>query len=137
MMQHKYVFSTKETTHYRFPTHVNDLVMDRADAETSEVFIVVLEPGESPPMHLHHDTEQIFYIMEGAGVLHIGGAPAAISGEPGRRRAHSAAHPSPHSVPRIPAALFVCGLLCRRQTGKRADVGEPCKGHVRRKWLGF
>lgn len=41
----QYVFSTQNTTRYRFPTHVNDLVMDRADAETSDVFIVVLEPG--------------------------------------------------------------------------------------------
>ena len=37
----KYIFN--EITHYRFPTHVNDLVMDRADAETSEVFITVLD----------------------------------------------------------------------------------------------
>jgi mannose-6-phosphate isomerase-like protein (cupin superfamily) len=72
MGKKKYVFNTKETIHYRFPTHVNDLVMDRADAATSEVFLVVLEPGESPPLHLHHDTEQIFYITEGAGILHIG-----------------------------------------------------------------
>ena len=65
----KYVFN--EITHYRFPTHVNDLVMDRAEAETSEAFIVVLEPGEAPPLHKHDDTEQVFYIIEGAGTLQI------------------------------------------------------------------
>ena len=74
MPGNKFVFSTKETVHYRFPTHVNDLVMDRAEAETSEVFIVILEPGEGPPWHVHHDTEQIFYVIEGTGVLEIGGA---------------------------------------------------------------
>jgi mannose-6-phosphate isomerase-like protein (cupin superfamily) len=74
MQKHKFVFSTKETVHYRFPTHVNDLVMDRAEAKTSEVFVVVLEPGEGPPLHIHHDTEQVFYVMEGAGVLQIGEA---------------------------------------------------------------
>jgi mannose-6-phosphate isomerase-like protein (cupin superfamily) len=74
MQKCKFVYSTKETIHYRFPTHVNDLVMDRREADTSEVFIVVLEPGESPPLHLHHDTEQVFYIMKGAGVLQIGEA---------------------------------------------------------------
>jgi mannose-6-phosphate isomerase-like protein (cupin superfamily) len=58
--------------HYRFPTHVNDLVVDRAEAETAEVFIVVLQPGEAPPLHVHHDTEQIFYVLEGAGALQIG-----------------------------------------------------------------
>jgi mannose-6-phosphate isomerase-like protein (cupin superfamily) len=46
--------------------------MDRAQAETSEVFVVVLEPGEAPPLHVHHDTEQIFYVIEGTGVLSIG-----------------------------------------------------------------
>ena len=68
----RYVFSTKDTIHYRFPTHTNDLVMDRAEARTSEVFVVVLEPGESPPLHVHHDTEQVFYILSGAGTLYIG-----------------------------------------------------------------
>src|SRR3972149_308977 len=65
----KYVFN--EITHYRFPTHVNDLVMDRAEAETSEAFIVVLQPEEAPPLHKHDDTEQVFYIIEGAGKLQI------------------------------------------------------------------
>lgn len=72
MTYSQYVFSTNQTTRYRFPTHVNDLVMDRAKAETSEVFIVVLEPGEAPPLHAHHDTEQIFYVLEGKGLLQIG-----------------------------------------------------------------
>jgi quercetin dioxygenase-like cupin family protein len=72
MSRTKYVFSTSNTVRYRFPTHTNDLVMDRSDAETSEAFVVVLEPGESPPLHVHHDTEQIFYILEGSGVLQIG-----------------------------------------------------------------
>lgn len=70
MMQ--FVFPTSRLRHYRFPTHVNDLVVDRAESETSEVFIVVLEPGEAPPLHQHEDTEQVFYILEGEGVLRIG-----------------------------------------------------------------
>ncbi len=68
----RYVFDTRETIHYRFPTHVNDLVMDRTEAITSEVFIVVLQPGEAPPLHVHHDAEQIFYVLEGTGILYIG-----------------------------------------------------------------
>lgn len=70
----KYVFSTTETTRYRFPTHINDLVMDRAEAETSEAFMVVLEPGEAPPLHQHDDTEQVFYVVRGTGRLQIGSA---------------------------------------------------------------
>lgn len=67
-----YVFSTKHTKGYRFPTHTNDLVMDRSEARASEVFIVVLAPGEAPPLHWHDDTEQIFYILSGRGQLEIG-----------------------------------------------------------------
>ena len=69
---HKYVFNTRDTILYRFPTHSNELVMDRAEAMTSEVFIVILEPGEAPPLHVHHDTEQVFYVLEGKGELYIG-----------------------------------------------------------------
>lgn len=68
----RYVFDTQHIIHYRFPTHVNDLVMDRAEAAASEVFVVVLEPGEAPPLHVHHDAEQIFYVLEGHGLLQIG-----------------------------------------------------------------
>ncbi len=67
-----YVFDTQKTRRYRFPTHTNDLVMDRSEAVSSEVFIVVLAPGEAPPLHQHDDTEQIFYILEGEGRLEIG-----------------------------------------------------------------
>ena len=68
----RYVFPTNNPTRYRFPTHVNDLVLDRSEATATEVFIVVLEPGEAPPLHKHPDTEQIFYVLEGEGELRIG-----------------------------------------------------------------
>ena len=77
----KYVFN--EITHYRFPTHVNDLLIDRAEAETSEVFITVLDPGESAPLHIHHDMEQIFHVIEGAGTLYIGQEQQAFPLKPG------------------------------------------------------
>ena len=79
----RYVFSTADTIRYRYPTHVNDLVLDRAEAATTEVFIVVLEPGEAPPLHQHDDTEQIFYIMEGRGTLTIGDPAETFSVQPG------------------------------------------------------
>jgi mannose-6-phosphate isomerase-like protein (cupin superfamily) len=68
----KYVFKTSQTIGYRFPTHSAELVMDRSDAECSEAFLVLLEPGQSPPLHVHEDTEQIFYVLEGEGELHTG-----------------------------------------------------------------
>jgi mannose-6-phosphate isomerase-like protein (cupin superfamily) len=70
----KYVFSTTNNTRkYVFPTHANELIMDRSEATTSEVFVVVLQPGQAPPRHKHDDTEQVFYIIEGQGRLEIGG----------------------------------------------------------------
>jgi quercetin dioxygenase-like cupin family protein len=68
----RYVFSTENVTRYRFPTHVNELVLDRSEATAAEVFIVVLEPGEAPPLHRHPDTEQIFYVLEGEAELRVG-----------------------------------------------------------------
>jgi mannose-6-phosphate isomerase-like protein (cupin superfamily) len=79
----QFVFSTSNVIRYRFPTHVNDLVMDRSQAETSEVFIVVLEPGEAPPRHVHHDMEQIFYVLDGNGDLQIGEPPTRHPVTPG------------------------------------------------------
>ena len=68
----KFVFPTSKVKRYEFPTHINDLVVDRADAETSEVFVVVIRPGNGPPHHKHDDTEQVFYVLEGKGTLSIG-----------------------------------------------------------------
>ena len=66
-----YVFSTKQTKRYQFPTHINDLVMDRSEATSSEVFIVELGPGEAPPLHQHDDTEQ-----DGTSDVFLRGHPA-------------------------------------------------------------
>src|ERR1039458_5679871 len=30
------------------------------------------EPKDAPPLHVHDDTEQIFYVLSGAGTLYIG-----------------------------------------------------------------
>lgn len=68
----QYVFQPGDAIRYRFPTHTNDLIMDRADGAASEAFFVVLEPGEAPPRHTHHDAEQVFFILEGRGELRVG-----------------------------------------------------------------
>jgi mannose-6-phosphate isomerase-like protein (cupin superfamily) len=128
MQKRKFVFSTKETIHYRFPTHVNDLVMDRAEAETSEVFIVVLEPGESPPLHLHHDTEQIFHVMEGAGVLQIGEALQPFTVKPG-----DVVRIPPHTLHSIqcrgPKPLRYLSVDCF--VGGRPEAEPTWESHVR------
>jgi mannose-6-phosphate isomerase-like protein (cupin superfamily) len=67
----KYVFHARDVIRYRFPTHTNDLIMDRKDAATSEAFFVVLEPGESPPLHVHPDAEQVFFVLEGEAEMTV------------------------------------------------------------------
>ena len=68
----QFVFSLTDLKRYAFPTHTNELVVDRAWSQTSEVILVILKPGESPPLHKHDDTEQVFCILEGQGTLTVG-----------------------------------------------------------------
>ncbi len=79
----KFVFPTSRVKRYEFPTHINDLVVDRADAETSEVFVVVIRHGKAPPLHQHDDTEQVFYVLRGTGVLSIGAKRKKFPVKPG------------------------------------------------------
>jgi len=69
----KVVYSTADsaTAGYYFPTHDNLLVMDRANAETCEAFIVQVAPDKFTHRHVHDDTEQIFYILSGMGRLDL------------------------------------------------------------------
>ena len=128
----RYVFSTADTIRYRYPTHVNDLVLDRTEATTTEVFIVVLEPGEAPPLHQHDDAEQIFYIMEGSGHVDDWRSGAAVRREARRRGAHPAAHAAFHSVCRFNhAALSERGCFRRRKARCRTHLGQPRADAVR------
>lgn len=68
----QYIFDTLHVLRYRFPTHTNDLIMDRKDAVASEAFFVVLEPEEAPPLHRHEDAEQLFFVLGGEGELTVG-----------------------------------------------------------------
>lgn len=79
----QYVFETKNLYRYQFPTHINDIVVDRAQSENSEVFIVIVENGKSVHHHQHADTEQIFYMIEGTGILSIGDKKEETPVKPG------------------------------------------------------
>jgi mannose-6-phosphate isomerase-like protein (cupin superfamily) len=67
----RYVFHARDAIRYRFPTHTNDLIMDRRDAVASEAFFVILEPGEAPPFHVHPDAEQVFFVLEGRAEMTV------------------------------------------------------------------
>jgi mannose-6-phosphate isomerase-like protein (cupin superfamily) len=68
----QFVFETTDLYRYEFPTHINDIIVDRAQSENSEVFMVIVKDGKSVHHHKHDDTEQIFYMIEGTGILSIG-----------------------------------------------------------------
>lgn len=76
-----YVFHARDATRYRFPTHTNDLLMDRRDAATSEAFFVILEPGEAPPLHVHPDAEQVFFVLGGRAEMTVREADGATTVE--------------------------------------------------------
>ena len=82
-MDTQIVFETKNLKRYKFPTHINDLIIDRTQASFSEVFMVEVEPGKSVHHHKHDDTEQIFYIIKGAGLLSIGEDKEEFNIKPG------------------------------------------------------
>ena len=79
----RYVFQTQVLTRYQFPTHMTDLVVDRAQAGYSEVFVVVIQPHHASPLHKHDDMEQIFYVLAGNGTLTIGETKQELPVKPG------------------------------------------------------
>lgn len=81
----RYVFHARDTIRYRFPTHTNDLIMDRRDGAASEAFFVILEPGEAPPFHVHPDAEQVFFVLEGEAEMTVraAGGPETVALAPG------------------------------------------------------
>ena len=54
---------------YRWSTHTNSLLIDRKDTEGSEVFLTIIEPKNLAPRHIHDDNEQLYYVMEGEGLI--------------------------------------------------------------------
>lgn len=101
----RFVFESQNVKRYQFPTHINDLVIDRKHSQYSEVFMVIIEPGRAPVYHKHDDTEQVFYVIEGTGVLTIGDQREQFPVKPG-------------DVVRIPLSTF---------HSIRADANKPLK----------
>jgi quercetin dioxygenase-like cupin family protein len=125
----QYVFHPDDAVRYRFPTHTNDLIMDRADGAASEAFFVVLEPGETVPRHTHHDAEQVFFILEGRGELAVG--PDAADRHPLREGDFVRTPPGvPHQVACVGETRLVYLSIDCFTAGPPAD--EPTwDGHVR------
>lgn len=56
-----------EGKRYTFKTHINDILLPREKAEAVEAFYVIIEPGKQTHMHVHGDTEQLYYVISGKG----------------------------------------------------------------------
>ena len=63
------VKDVKEGKDYRWSTHTNSLLIDRKDTEGSEVFLTTIEPKKFAPRHIHNDNEQLYYVIEGEGLI--------------------------------------------------------------------
>ena len=68
----QFVFDTRHVIRYRFPTHTNDLILDRKDSKVAEAFLVRVEPAETVPVHAHGNGEQLFFVLEGEGEMSVG-----------------------------------------------------------------
>jgi mannose-6-phosphate isomerase-like protein (cupin superfamily) len=42
------------------------------DTDRMAMSLVTVRPGASVPMHVHHDEEQVYYVLAGRGVVAIG-----------------------------------------------------------------
>jgi mannose-6-phosphate isomerase-like protein (cupin superfamily) len=121
-----FVFSTVQPKRYKFPTHINDLIIDRAESNFSEVFMVLISPQGAPPFHKHDDTEQVFFILEGTGVLTVGDKMQQFAVKPG-------------DVVRIPPSTFhsiradgpeLLKYLCIDCFGGKPEVEPTWDDHV-------
>lgn len=68
----RYLFRSEDSLHINFGTHANEVLMTHAESESSEALLVIVEPGQAVPRHAHPDKEQVFYLLQGQGVLTIG-----------------------------------------------------------------
>ncbi|MFH1707058.1 MAG: cupin domain-containing protein [Planctomycetota bacterium] len=123
----QFVFSTKKLKRYRFPTHTNDLVMDRSQGTVSEVFLVILEPGEAPPIHVHDDTEQIYYVLEGRGTLTVGKRPKKFTIKP--TDVVRVPPSTPHSIKAVGGPVTYLAVDCF--VSKEGKLEPTWDAHVR------
>jgi quercetin dioxygenase-like cupin family protein len=136
----QYVFGTETLARYQFPTHITDLVIDRAQAAYAEVFVVVIRPNHAPPVHKHDDMEQIFYMLSGHGTLSIGSGAA-----------QQQLRVKPGDVVRIPISTFhsikadaeadlkYLSVDCfgPNRGNSEPNLGRPHPQHVQRAGLGL
>lgn len=59
----------KKGKRFDFGTHINEFLIPREKAKSSETFLVIINPKKSTHLHKHPDMEQVFFVTKGRGVL--------------------------------------------------------------------
>jgi len=54
---------------YSFQEHINEFLLTREEASTSEIFTVVVPVGGKTHYQTHPDMEQIFFVLQGEGII--------------------------------------------------------------------
>ena len=106
----------------------------------SEAFFVILEPGEAPPMHVHEDAEQVFYILEGEGEMTVGRDDAGDACRCASGDFVRTPPGTPHAVRATGRRRFVylsIDCFTAGPTARRAHMGQPRPGDVRATRLGL
>ncbi|WP_144937409.1 SDR family oxidoreductase [Paenibacillus sp. 32O-W] len=55
-----------------FETHINEFLIRREETRFSEAFLVIIPPNMSTHCHVHHEMEQMFFVLSGKGMLKTG-----------------------------------------------------------------
>lgn len=53
--------------HYKFATHINEMLVPRETTEVLEAFLVIIEPQQFTHAHKHIENEQLYYVISGNG----------------------------------------------------------------------
>lgn len=100
--------------------------------------MVVLEPGEAPPLHMHNDTEQVFYVIRGSGCLQIGrDTVERFDVKPGDLVRIPRGTWHAFSVTARPARIPESRLFSWWTAHGGTHMGQPRPGHVREERMGL
>ena len=69
-MKHPKILSAFDGDRFTFPTHINEFLVKREEALSTEAFLVKIPALGSSHVHHHGDMEQVFYIIAGSGVVY-------------------------------------------------------------------
>jgi mannose-6-phosphate isomerase-like protein (cupin superfamily) len=93
------------------------------------VFVVIVEPGKAVHQHRHDDMEQIFYFVDGEGILTIGDDKTEYSIKPSQ-----VVRIPPHTLHTVrpagsnPITYISIGCFC----SKNKDSGSTWEEHVKK-----